>query len=152
MKPRLPLMIAAALLATLAPPALAVDTQSSTGAPDLSAPRAKIEAKNWAGAIEDLRKIAETATHADVYSLLGYSLRKSGKIAEAKVYYAKALDFDPKHKGAREYLGELYVAVSDMPKAKEQLAILETLCPNGCEELEDLKKDIASAGAAAKAD
>ena len=120
-------------------------------APDLSAPRAKIKAKDWTGAIADLKKIAETTTHADVYSLLGFALRNAGNIEEAKVYYAKALDFDPDHKGAHEYLGELYLKINDMPKAKEQLAILEKLCPKGCEELDDLRQHIREAAAASGA-
>jgi len=132
----------------VAAPALAVDTPSSTAAPDLSAPRAKIKSKDWTGAITDLKKIAETTTHADVYSLLGFALRNAGNIPEAKVFYAKALDFDPDHKGAHEYLGELYLKINDMPKAKEQLAVLEKLCPKGCEELDDLRQHIRETSAA----
>ncbi|MEQ1710172.1 MAG: tetratricopeptide repeat protein [Hyphomicrobium sp.] len=136
-------VIASIVLLTFAVPASAVDTMSSTDAPDLAAPRAMIKAKDWPKAIAELEKIAATTTHADVYSLLGFSLRKSGRIDEARMYYAKALDFDPKHKGAHEYLGELHVTVGDMKKANVQLAILEKLCPQGCEELTDLRKHIA---------
>ena len=142
--------LAAAAMLTLAfaAPALAVDTVSSTDAPDLSVPRAKIKAKDWGGAITELKKIADATTHADVYSLLGFALRNAGGIAEAKVFYAKALDFDPTHKGAHEYLGELYLKINDMAKAKEQLATLEKLCPKGCEELDDLRKHFMAATAA----
>ena len=137
----------AAMVTISALPARAIDTMSSTSAPDLSAPRAKIKAKDWTGAITDLKKIAETTTHADVYSLLGYALRNAGNVEEAKVFYAKALDFDPDHKGAHEYLGELYLKINDMPKALEQLAILEKLCTKGCEELEDLRQHVREAAA-----
>lgn len=139
----------ALLAATLAVPVWAVDTVSSTDAPDLSAPRARIKAKDWAGAIAELKTIAEKNTHADVYSLLGFALRNAGNIAEAKVFYAKALDFDPEHKGAHEYLGELYLKINDLPRAREQLAILERLCPKGCEELDDLRQHYLEATAAA---
>lgn len=128
-------------------PALAVDTITSRDAPDLSGPRAKIKAKDWPGAIDELKRIAQGTAHADVYSLLGFALRNAGDIAEAKVYYAKALDFDPEHKGAHEYLGELYLKINDMAKAKEQLATLERLCPQGCEELDDLRQHIAEVSA-----
>ena len=57
----------------------------------------------------------------------------------------KALDFDAEHKGAHEYLGELYVETGQMPKAREHLAVLEKLCPQGCEEREDLAKAVAAA-------
>jgi len=142
------LATAVMLIVASAAPTWAVDTMSSTAAADLSAPRAKIKAKDWTGAITDLKKIAETTTHADVYSLLGFALRNAGSVAEAKVFYAKALDFDPDHKGAHEYLGELYLKVNDMAKAREQLAILGKLCPTGCKELDDLKEHFTEAAAA----
>ena len=122
--------------------AYAVDNMTSADAPDLSGPREKIKAKNYAGAIEDLKKIADTNQHADVYNLLGYSLRKNGDFKTALTYYTKALEFDPNHKAAREYLGELYVETGNIAKAKEQLAALTKLCPGGCEEREDLQTAI----------
>jgi Flp pilus assembly protein TadD len=42
---------------------------------------------------------------ADVYNLLGFSLRKTGDHPRALTFYKKALDFDADHKGAHEYLG-----------------------------------------------
>ena len=135
----------AAIIASLAcNAALAVDTITSKDAPDLAAVRAKIKAKDFPAAIADLRALADKTQHADVYSLLGFSLRKSGDYAQARTFYAKALDFDPSHLGAHEYLGELYVETGEVDKAKAMLAKLETLCPKGCEELDDLKKAVAA--------
>lgn len=122
--------------------AYAVDNMTSADAPDLTGPREKIKSKNYAGAIEELKKISDTNQHADVYNLLGFSLRKSGDFKSALTYYTKALEFDPNHKAAREYLGELYVETGNIEKAKEQLAALAKLCPGGCEEREDLQKAI----------
>jgi Flp pilus assembly protein TadD len=107
--------------------------------------RAKVKAKDYHAALAELRGLADTHQHADVYSLLGFSLRKTGDYATALTFYKKALDFDANHKGAREYLGELYVEIGDLPKAREQLAVLTNLCPQGCEEREDLEKVLASA-------
>jgi tetratricopeptide (TPR) repeat protein len=76
---------------------------------------------------------------------MGFTLRKTGDYTTALTYYRKALDFDANHKGAREYLGELYVETGDLSKAREQLAVLEKLCPQGCEEREDLENVLASA-------
>ncbi len=126
---------------------LAADTVVSKEAPDLTAIRAKIKARDWPGAITDLTKMAETVQHADIYNLLGFSLRKSKDYKSAYTYYQKALEFDPAHRGAHEYLGELYVETGDMPKAKEMLAKLKVLCPKGCEEREDLDKAIRQASA-----
>ena len=110
-------------------------------APDLTAVRAKIKAKDFKGALADLSGMIDKGVqHADVYNLMGFSLRKTGDYAKALTFYKKALDFDADHKGAHEYLGELYVETGQLPKAREHLAILERLCPQGCEEREDLAR------------
>ena len=138
--------ICAAAIATLGSPvAVAVDTMTSKDAPNLTSVRAKIKAKDYKAALVELKTVADTHQHADVYSLMGFSLRKTGDFSTALTYYKKALDFDANHKGAREYLGELYVETGDLSKAREQLAVLEKLCPQGCEEREDLEKALASA-------
>jgi Flp pilus assembly protein TadD len=126
-------------------PALAVDTVTSNDAPDLTSVRAKIKAKDFQAALAELNVLADTHQHADVYSLMGFSWRRTGDYPTALTFYKKALDFDADHKGAREYLGELYVETGDLAKAREQLAILTKLCPQGCEEREDLEKALASA-------
>jgi tetratricopeptide (TPR) repeat protein len=132
---------AAALFAAM--PAFAVDNMESTDAPDLTSVRAKIAAKDYKGALEELRGLAEDNQQADVYNLLGFTLRKTGDFKTSLTYYQKALELEPDHKGAHEYLGELYVETGNLAKANEQLAALGKLCPNGCEELDDLKAAIA---------
>ena len=123
-------------------PAYAVDSMSSTDAPDLTSVRAKIKAKDYTSALAELRDLAEDTQQADVYNLLGFTLRKTGDFKTSLTYYTKALELQPDHKAAREYLGELYVETGNMAKGKEQLAILAKLCPGGCEEREDLQKAI----------
>jgi tetratricopeptide (TPR) repeat protein len=126
--------------------ALAVDNMESTDAPDLTSVRAKIDAKDYTGALAELRDLAEDYQQADVYNLMGFTLRKTGDYRTSLTYYTKALELQPDHKGAHEYLGELYVETGDMTKAKEQLAELTRLCPSGCEELDDLTKAVAAKG------
>ncbi len=138
------LAVSLALASILSEPVYAVDNMTSADAPDLTGPREKIKSKNYAGAIEELKKISDTNQHADVYNLIGFSLRKSGDVKSALTYYTKALEFDPNHRAAREYLGELYVETGNVEKAKEQLAALAKLCPAGCEEREDLQKAIGT--------
>ncbi|MDE1992033.1 MAG: tetratricopeptide repeat protein [Rhizobiaceae bacterium] len=132
---------------TTAVPAFAVDNMESTDAPDLTSVRAKIAAKDYAGALDELRGIAEDTQQADVYNLMGFTLRKTGDFKTSLTYYTKALELQPDHKAAREYLGELYIETGDMDKAKEQLATLTKLCPSGCEELDDLQKAITAKAA-----
>jgi tetratricopeptide (TPR) repeat protein len=129
-------------------PALAVDTTSSSDAPDLTAIRAQIEAKDYSGAIAGLNGLIDQGVrHPDIYNLLGFSLRKSGDPKAALTFYQKALEFDPDHKGALEYQGELYLEIGEIGKAEANEARLAQLCPQGCEELEDLKQAIAQASA-----
>jgi tetratricopeptide (TPR) repeat protein len=131
--------------------ALAVDNVTSKDAPDLTSVRAKIKAKDFKAALAELTPMLATYQHADVYNLMGFSLRKTGDYKQAYTFYRKALDFDPEHKGALEYLGELYVETGQLDKAKENVVLLKKLCPSGCEELADLEKAIATAPTAAAA-
>ena len=145
-------LLVALFLTGLAPPLLAVDTPSNASAPDLAGVRAKIKAKDWPAAIRDLNAMVEQGVQqADVYSLLGFSLRKRGDYDKAYTFYRKALEFEPNHKGALEYLGELYVERGQMAKAREHVGLLTRLCPNGCEELNDLNEAIAQAEGLRKA-
>jgi len=132
-------------------PAYAVDDIEGTDAPDLTAVQAKIAAKDYKGALADLRDLAQDNQQADVYNLLGFTLRKTGDFTTALTYYNKALELKPDHKAAREYLGELYVETGQLDKAKENVVLLKKLCPGGCEELEDLEKAVAAAPGATNA-
>src|SRR3984893_18080920 len=134
------LLVGASVAAT---GALAVDNVSSRDAPDLSSVRAKIKAKDYKGAIAEITPMLATYQHADVYNLMGFSLRKTGDYKQAYTFYRKALDFDPEHKGALEYLGELYVETGEIEKARQNVALLQRLGPSGCEELSDLEQAIA---------
>ncbi|MBY5805315.1 tetratricopeptide repeat protein [Rhizobium ruizarguesonis] len=138
--------ISAGFSAVTALPAFAVDNMQSTDAPDLTSVRAKIDAKDYADALAELRGLAEDNQQADVYNLMGYTLRKTGDYRTSLTYYTKALELQPDHRAAREYLGELYVETGEMAKAEEQVSSLKQLCPSGCEELEDLQKVIAAKG------
>ena len=127
------------------PSARAVDNITTRDAPDLTLVRAKIKAKDYKGALAELTPMLEKYQHADVYNLMGFSLRKTGDPKQALTFYRKALDFNPEHKGALEYLGELYVETGQIDKARENVVLLKRLCPSGCEELADLEKAIAEA-------
>ncbi|MBW8846816.1 MAG: tetratricopeptide repeat protein [Burkholderiales bacterium] len=113
----------------------------------LAAPRRLIAAKDWAGALAALRAQPQAAS-ADWHNLMGYTLRKQAtpQFAEAESQYLEALRIDPGHRGANEYLGELYVMTGELAKARERLVVLEKLCPNGCEQRADLQRAIAAAG------
>ena len=102
-----------------------------------------VERGDYAEAIRLLEMVvARDQRNADAYNLLAYSIRRSGDAARAIPLYEKALAIDPKHRGAHEYIGEAYLMLGDLPKAKEHLAVLDKLCFLPCEEYTDLKKAV----------
>ena len=78
----------------------------------------------------------------DVYNLLGYCHRKLDQLEQAFDNYWKALKLDPRHLGANEYIGELYLRTNNIKKAEEHLAVLDDVCLFGCDEYDDLKDAI----------
>jgi tetratricopeptide (TPR) repeat protein len=89
--------------------------------------------------------LAQSPNNAEYHNMYAYSLRKGSNPDMSLVFkhYNEALRIDPKHKGANEYLGEAYLMVNNLPKAKEQLAVLDKLCFFSCREYSELKKSIA---------
>jgi Flp pilus assembly protein TadD len=72
--------------------------------------------------------------------LLGFSYRKTKEFDLAERNYLRALRLNPEHKVALEYMGELYLETGRRTEAEELLALLQKLCPDGCEELDDLRQ------------
>ena len=157
------------IVLTAATLATAADTPEPARAPadrDLGEARTRIAAKDWPGArdvmqkavaraliLQSLGKTDEAAEHyreafrispanASAHCGLGALLYYRGELDEAIREYREALRIDPKHKGAHEYIGEAYLLVGNVPKAKEHLAALDKLCLFSCEEHRDLKKAI----------
>ncbi len=113
--------------------------------PELAAARKAIEKKAWPEAVRLLEQVtARQGSSADVENLLGYAERNRGNMDAAFAHYEKALRLDPKHRGAHEYVGEAYLMVGNLAKAREHLAALDKLCRFSCEEYRDLKKRVAS--------
>jgi len=83
---------------------------------------------------------------ADIYNLLGFSYRKSSNPDLDKSFnaYMTALEYDPKHAGAHEYLGELYMMRGETEKAMNMLDKLENLVGKNANEYKDLLKAIKS--------
>jgi tetratricopeptide (TPR) repeat protein len=118
---------------------------SQSGDRDLADARARIDAKDWAGAAGVMQKaVARDPANADYHNLLAYSIRKGANPDMNLVFkhYTEALRINPKHRGAHEYIGEAYLLVGNLPKAKEHLAALDKLCFLPCEEFTDLKRAI----------
>ncbi|MBB4001796.1 MAG: tetratricopeptide repeat protein [Aurantimonas endophytica] len=115
------------------------------------------EDEDWPAAITALAKVVERRPHHDnAWSLLGYSLRKSGNHERALDAYGRALSINPHHRGAMAYLGEAYLDLDRVRDAKILLIRLATECrrvaltfsdgnfQNGCGEYATLKQSIES--------
>ena len=103
-----------------------------------------IAAEKYQEAILPLQTAEKTVQNdADIQNLLGFVHRKTGKLDAAGVFYRRALEIDPKHKGALEYQGELFLMRGDKDAAQANLAKLDEICWLGCSEYDDLKKAIA---------
>ncbi|MFL6566817.1 MAG: tetratricopeptide repeat protein, partial [Burkholderiales bacterium] len=75
--------------------------------PDYAAGRRAIEAKDWQNAIRLLSSAALRDTrNAEIQNYLGYAYRNTGELSAAFKHYARALQINPRHRGAHEYLGE----------------------------------------------
>jgi cytochrome c-type biogenesis protein CcmH/NrfG len=129
--------------------ALAADTPGSSSTrsdPMMDRYTAASERQDWKSAAAAMKDaLASDPRNADYHSLYAYSLRKSGAQEMDLVFkhYNEALRLDPKHKGAHEYLGEAYLMVGNVAKAKEHLGALDKLCFFGCSEYSDLKRAIS---------
>lgn len=142
---RLPALLLAALLASSLASGTAFAADSAPAANDpLAAARAQIAARHWSAAIEELQRV-NLASSADWNNLMGFSMRKrqAPDLEAAERYYNEALRLDPKHKGALNYSGQLYLMKGDLATAEARLATLDKLCTFSCEEYRTLKKAVA---------
>ena len=104
-----------------------------------------IKHQQYAEAIPHLNlALADKPHSADILNYLGFTHRMTGDYAGSLEYYKRALAIDPNHRGAHEYLGELYLQMNDLASAQNELTTLASLCPSGCDEKDVLTKAIAA--------
>jgi tetratricopeptide (TPR) repeat protein len=150
------------LLLGLALPALAVmnDSESLRQAPndaEYAAGLAAFQRADWQNVLDTMtRVVARRPWDDDAYTLMGFAARKLGNYRQALVYYQKALELNPHHRGALEYLGEAYLEMGCAALARELLARLEAVCQRlmsdaaktdwqaGCQEWTELHAAIAA--------
>jgi Flp pilus assembly protein TadD len=112
---------------------------------DYAAGKAALDAKDWNAAIKALSSAALRDTrNADLQNDLGFAYRNAGQLDLAFQHYQRALQLNPRHRGAHEYIGEAYLLVNDLARAEAHLSALEKICPIPCEEYGDLQKAIAA--------
>jgi Flp pilus assembly protein TadD len=135
--------LAGAPLPALADPA-ETDPDLATRDEDYAAAKKAIAAKQWQEAVTRLTKAeVRHPDHADLQNYLGYSYRNLKQFDAAFRHYKRAIELEPRHRGAHEYIGEAYLMVGDVPNAEKHLAALRAICLLPCEELTDLEKAFA---------
>ena len=109
-----------------------------------------VYAEKFDKSLKLLKKIAKRndlgEMKADVYNLLGFSYRKNDNPDLDKAFesYKIALEANPEHAGAHEYLGELYLKMGKKSMAEEMLAKLEEIAGTDSDEYKKLKNAIAN--------
>ena len=89
--------------------------------------------------LEELLKDSKNSSNPDILNDYAYSLRNLKQYDKAEKFYLAALKINPKHAGANEYLGELYLQTKRPDEAKKRLEVLKTC---NCEEYKELKEKI----------
>lgn len=147
------------VMLALAPQTLAVTWDDATppppGDPDYAAGIEAFRRENWKEVVQRmLRVVKQRPWNDEAHNRLGFAFRKLGDYTKALDHYGKALELNPYNRGALEYLGEAYIEMGRLPKAREMLRRLEAVCrrvvPTGskdgwkseCEEWRELNQAI----------
>ncbi|MBL0926897.1 MAG: tetratricopeptide repeat protein [Phycisphaerales bacterium] len=113
---------------------------------DFADGRAALNAKDWPAA----QKAFERANRAkpndpDILNMLAFSMRKNGRLQDARNTYFRALELRENFPQAREYLAECYLEL-----ALEQYTILQQAGKPGEEHVATLRAAFAAAADRAK--
>lgn len=113
------------------------------GDADFDAGLRAIKAQQWDEAARHLARAARRhPLSADVFNLLGYAHRRLGDLPASLRHYHRALDIDPAHRGAHEYIGEAWLMQGNEARARQHLRALEALCSADCAEYRELERAI----------
>ncbi len=120
------------------------DPNLATRDDDYAAGKRAVDNRDWAEAAR-LFKRAEMRypDHADLQNILGFSYRNLKQYDLAFKHYKRAIEIDPRHRGAHEYIGETYLMTGDLAGAERHLVALKEICLLPCEESKDLERAIA---------
>lgn len=115
--------------------------QVGKGNADLAASKTKDAQKKFKKALDSAQEAVRLdAKYHEAWNLVGYTSRKLGNYDVALKAYETCLDLKPDYAPAREYLGEAYVELGQIDKAREQLVMLDH--QEATEEAQTLKSKI----------
>ena len=121
-----------------------VDPDLAARDEDYAAGKRAVDRKDWDEAVRRF-KLAERRhpEQADLQNILGYAHRNLKQYDLAFVHYKRAIEIEPRHRGAHEYIGETYLLTGDLAGAEKHLEALRQICLLPCDELRDLDKAVA---------
>jgi tetratricopeptide (TPR) repeat protein len=94
--------------------------------------------KKFGKALKKFGRAAELdSKYYEAWNMVGYCSRQTGDLKRAFAAYDKCLEIAPDYEEAHEYLGEAYLKMGDLTKAKEQLGWLRSRKSNEADELEE---------------
>ena len=105
--------------------------------PVIEKTQAAIAKQDWKAAQDSVREgLAKRPDYPDYHNLYAYSIRMGANPAMDLVFkhYNEALRLDSKHRRAHEYLGEAYLMVGNLAKAKDHLKVLDEIGRASCRE------------------
>ena len=112
--------------------------------PDMTAGYQAVESGDYASAIVFFETLLiDHPANAEAYNQLGYINRRLQNFDQAFALYSRALELDPAHTGAHNYVGESYLEVGDLAKAEYHLSQLDLLCLFGCQDYSELAQAVA---------
>lgn len=138
----------AAALVALATAAQAAPTETqvqqiAAARAEIRGARSALEREDWDRAIARLQSAERMDPgSADIQNLLGFAHRMKGDVDASFRYYQRALEINPDHRGAHEYIGRSYLLLGQEDKAREHLAHLERTCMGECPERDSLRAAI----------
>jgi Flp pilus assembly protein TadD len=141
-------VLVGAVLAASAAGALAepyeVDPDLAARDEDYAAGKRAVERKDWDEAVRRF-KLAERRhpEQADLQNILGFAHRNLKQYDLAFIHYKRAIEIEPRHRGAHEYIGETYLLTGDLASAEKHLGALRQICLLPCDELQDLERAVA---------
>ena len=139
------LLLAAAAGGSHAAPSDDGDDQALLADRDYSAGVAALRAGDAGAALPRLvQALKRFPDNANLHNELGFAYRNAKQMDKAFEHYRRALDINPQHRSAHEYIGEAYLMVGNLPAAERHLASLRRICLLPCEEMRDLEQAITA--------
>jgi Flp pilus assembly protein TadD len=110
---------------------------------DYAAGKQAADKKDWGEAVRFFQRAElRHPDDSNLQTILGFCYRNLKQYDLAFKHYRRAIELDPRNRGAHEYIGEAYLMTGDLPAAEKHLAALKEICLLPCEELDDLQSAI----------